>query len=659
MKFNKKNYSNKQLTNIYKNLLYPRLVEEKMLLLLRKGEVSKWFSGIGQEAISVGATLALKEEEYILPVHRNLGVFTTRNVPLDRLFAQFQGKEQGYTKGRDRSFHFGSQEHHIIGMISHLASQLSVADGIALASKLEGKNEITLAFTGDGGTSEGDFHEALNVAAVWDLPVIFIIENNGYSISTPTSEQFRFKSFTEKGKAYGIQALKINGNNVLEVYETVQKAARSMRRNPKPIIIEAETFRMRGHEEASGTDYVPDELFKKWEKLDPIENFEQFILKEKILTGEDINNIHSTIKTEIDIAWNKTSHYNYPKANTQKELNDVYASHEPHIKVPDFNKTSEKRFVDALNEGLTQSLDKDEDLILMGQDIAEYGGVFKVTKDLMSKFGKDRVRNTPLCESAIVGIGLGLSIAGKKSVIEMQFADFVSCAFNQIVNNLAKTHYRWGQNVNVVLRMPTGAGSGGGPFHSQSTEAWFFHTPGLKIVYPSSPYDAKGLLNAAIEDPNPVLFFEHKGMYRSLTENVPDEYYTAQLGKGKVVKDGDDISIITYGMGVIWAKELQSQNKDIDLEIIDLRTLVPWDKEIIKHSVKKTGKTVILTEDSMTGAISGEIASWISDSLFEHLDAPVKRVGALDTPVPFNKNLEDNFLPKNRFKTMVEELANY
>ena len=391
-------------------MLYPRLVEEKMLLLLRKGEVSKWFSGIGQEAISVGATLALKEEEYILPVHRNLGVFTARNVPLDRLFAQFQGKEQGYTKGRDRSFHFGSQEHHIIGMISHLASQLSVADGIALASKLEGESQVTLAFTGDGGTSEGDFHEALNVAAVWDLPVIFIIENNGYSISTPTSEQFRFKSFTEKGKAYGIQAQKINGNNVLEVYEAVQKAARSIRRNPKPIIIEAETFRMRGHEEASGVDYVPEELFAKWEKLDPIENFEQFILKEKVLSEKEIDQIYQEIKTEIDVAWEKTSHYNYPTAVTQKELNDVYAPYEPYVKVPDFNKTSEKRFVDALNEGLKQSMDKDDQLVLMGQDIAEYGGVFKVTKDLMSQFGKERVRNTPLCESAIVGIGLGLSL---------------------------------------------------------------------------------------------------------------------------------------------------------------------------------------------------------------------------------------------------------
>lgn len=659
MKFNKKSYSNKQLTNIYKNLLYPRLVEEKMLLLLRKGEVSKWFSGIGQEAISVGATMALKDEEYILPVHRNLGVFTARNFPLDRLFAQFQGKEQGYTKGRDRSFHFGSQEHHVIGMISHLASQLSVADGIALASKLEGTNQVTLAFTGDGGTSEGDFHEALNVAAVWDLPVIFIIENNGYSISTPTSEQFRFKSFTEKGKAYGIQAHKINGNNVLEVYEAVQKAARSIRRNPKPIIIEAETFRMRGHEEASGVEYVPEELFAKWEKLDPIENFERFILKEKVLSEKEISQVYQEIKNEIDVAWEKTSHYTYPTANAQKELGDVYAPHEPHIKVPDFNKSSEKRFVDALNESLKQSMDKDDQLVLMGQDIAEYGGVFKVTKDLMTQFGKDRVRNTPLCESAIVGIGLGLSIAGKKSVIEMQFGDFVSCAFNQIVNNLAKTHYRWGQLVNVVLRMPTGAGSGGGPFHSQSTEAWFFHTPGLKVVYPSSPYDAKGLLNAAIEDPNPVLFFEHKGMYRSQIENVPDEHYTAQLGKAKIVKQGEEISVVTYGMGVVWAKEFQEANDTIDLEIIDLRTILPWDKELVEQSVKKTGKAIVLTEDVLTGAISSDIASWISDGLFQFLDAPVKRVGALDTPVPFNKNLEDNFLPIQRFAEVVNELANY
>ena len=659
MKFNKKSFSNKQLLNIYRNLLTPRLIEEKMLLLLRKGDISKWFSGIGQEAISVGATLAIRDEEYILPVHRNLGVFTARKVPLDKLFAQFQGKLEGYTKGRDRSFHFGSKEHNIVGMISHLAAQLSVADGIALAGKLKEENNVVLAFTGDGGTSEGEFHEALNVAAVWGLPVIFIIENNGYSISTPTSEQFRFKSFTEKGKAYGIQAQKINGNNVLEVYEAVHKAARNMRRHPKPIIIEAETFRMRGHEEASGTDYVPEELFEQWEKEDPIVNYENYLVKEQILNQDLIEEYQENIRKEINDAWGQCDQYTFPTASTQVELDDVYASNNHSLQLPNISNSSEKRFVDAINEALKQSMDRFHELVLMGQDIAEYGGVFKATQGLVEDFGKVRVRNTPLCESAIVGVGLGLAIEEQKSVIEMQFADFVSCAFNQIVNNLAKSHYRWGQNADVVVRMPTGAGNSAGPFHSQSNEAWFFKTPGLKIVYPSNPYDAKGLLNAAIQDPNPVIFFEHKGMYRSQKASVPNEYYTAQIGKGKIVKQGEDISIITYGMGVVWSEEFAKNNNEIDIEIVDLRSLQPWDKEIIKDSVSKTGKAIVLTEDTITGAISAEIASWISDELFEHLDAPVKRVGSLDTPVPFQKNLEQNFLPKQRLAETIEQLSEY
>lgn len=659
MKFNKKSFSNKQLVNIYKNLLLPRLVEEKMLLLLRKGEISKWFSGIGQEAISVGAALALRKEEYLLPVHRNLGLFTARKVPLEKIFAQFQGREQGFTKGRDRSFHFGTQEHRIIGMISHLASQLSVADGIALGQLMDKENYLTVAFTGDGGTSEGDFHEALNVAAVWNLPVLFIVENNGYSISTPTSEQFRFKSFTEKGRAYGIEAQKINGNNVLEVYEAVYRASRNMRRHPKPMIIEAETFRMRGHEEASGTDYVPEELFKKWAKLDPVENFEKFLLKENIIKPAEIEKLKSKTRSDIEKAWNKNLEFNFPRTSGQEELNDVFAPHIPQTSIPDYNNTTPKRYLDAIRDTLDDNLTKHDDLTLMGQDIADFGGVFKVTEGLANKHGKDRVRNTPLCESAIAGIGLGLSIMGKKSVIEMQFADFVSCAFNQVVNNWAKTHYRWGQNVNTVLRMPTGAGNQAGPFHSQSTEAWFYKTPGLKLVFPSSPIDAKGLLNSAIDDPNPVIFFEHKLLYRSLAEDVPNNDYKTPIGKGKRIIDGDELSVVTYGMGVHWVKEIVENNNLEGIDLIDLRSIQPWDQELVSESVEKTGKAIVLTEDTLTGSIVSDIASWINENLFEHLDAPVKRIGSLDTPIPFHKNLEDNFLPKERLKSTIEEMLGY
>ncbi|PSR54397.1 dehydrogenase [Adhaeribacter arboris] len=659
MNYNRKDYSDDDLLHLYRGILLPRMIEERMLILLRQGRISKWFSGIGQEAISVGATLALDPDEYILPLHRNLGIFTCRNVPLNKLFAQFQGKTTGFTKGRDRSFHFGSQEHHVVGMISHLGPQLAVADGIALADLLEKKRKVTLVFSGDGGASEGDFHEALNVAAVWNLPVIFMIENNGYGLSTPNSEQFKFNYFIDKGPAYGIDTLQIDGNNVLEVYDTIRQTAASMRKNPRPILIEAMTFRMRGHEEASGTKYVPQELFEKWSKKDPVENYERYLLDEKVLTARLLAATRDEFKVSIEQGLEAAFATPMPMADIAEELADVYAPYQQIVEEPKSEQQSEKRYVDAITAGLRQSLEKYPELVIMGQDIAEYGGVFKVTEGLVDQFGKDRIRNTPLCESAIVGIGLGLSIKGKKAVIEMQFADFVTCAFNQIVNNLAKSHYRWGQNADVVIRMPTGAGTAAGPFHSQSNEAWFFHTPGLKIVYPSNPYDAKGLLNAAIADPNPVLYFEHKLLYRSISAIIPDDYYAEEIGKAKLVTEGSDFSIITYGMGVHWATQLMQTIPEVKADILDLRTLLPWDQEAVQATVQKTGRVLIVHEDTLTGGVGAEISAWISENCFQYLDSPVVRVGSLDTPVPFSPPLEQLFLPIQRLRQKVEQLLQY
>jgi 2-oxoisovalerate dehydrogenase E1 component len=659
MNFNRKDYTDDDLLALYQGIALPRMIEERMLILLRQGKVSKWFSGIGQEAISVGAALALDPQEYILPLHRNLGVFTCRQLPLDRLFAQFQGKEAGFTKGRDRSFHFGSQEHHLVGMISHLGPQLAVADGIALADLLDKQEKVTLVFSGDGGASEGDFHEALNVAAVWNLPVIFMIENNGYGLSTPSSEQFRFSNFIDKGPAYGMDALQIDGNNVLEVYDTVRQAASRIRKNPGPILIEAMTFRMRGHEEASGTKYVPQELFERWSKKDPVENFEKYLLAEKVLTPRLLAAIKEELTAQIEAGLEKAFAAPMPEPRGAQEVADMYRPYAPKAIEPATGHTSEKRFVDAISDALRQSLEKYPELVLMGQDIAEYGGVFKVTAGLADAFGKDRVRNTPLCESAIVGIGLGLSVKGKKSVIEMQFADFVSCAFNQIVNNLAKSHYRWGQNADVVIRMPTGAGAAAGPFHSQSNEAWFFHTPGLKVVYPSSPYDAKGLLNAAIEDPNPVLFFEHKMLYRAVASQIPDDYYTVEIGKAKWVSSGTDISIITYGMGVHWARQVLAEMPELSADVLDLRSLLPWDQEAVRQTVQNTGRVLVLHEDTLTGGVGAEISAWIAENCFQHLDCPVLRVASLDTAVPFSPPLEQDFLPLQRLKEKVALLASF
>ena len=658
MDFRLYNYSSDQLKEIYYNLVKPRLIEEKMLILLRQGKISKWFSGIGQEAVSVGCAMAMEDDEYILPMHRNLGVFTTRKIPLNRLFAQFQGKMSGFTKGRDRSFHFGTQEYKIIGMISHLGPQMGLADGIALANSLMENKKATLVFTGDGGTSEGDFHEALNVAAVWDLPVLFVIENNGYGLSTPSSEQYRCKSFIDKGIGYGIQAEKVDGNNILEVYSKTSELLQSIRATPRPIILECETFRMRGHEEASGTKYVPQELFEKWEEKNPVKRFEEFLLNEQIFKGAELEKIKNEISEEIEDGLQNAFSEEEIQPSTEREINDLFAeNNEPITDLPNHGK-SEKRLIDAVQDALDLALDKYLNLIYMGQDIAEYGGVFKATEGLSEKYGKQRVRNTPLCESAIIGTAMGLSINGYKAMVEMQFADFVTEGFNQIVNNLAKSHWRWGQNADVVVRMPTGAGVAAGPFHSQSNEAWFVHTAGLKVVYPSSASDAKGLLLRSFEDPNPVLFFEHKALYRSIHEKVPDGYYTLPIGKAKLVSEGKDLSIITYGLGVHWAKEYIEANK-ISADILDLRTLSPLDHEAIFETARKNNRVLVLHEDNMTAGIGAEIAALINEHCFEYLDAPVVRCASLDTPVPFTKKLEDNFLAKNFLKEKIIFLLNY
>lgn len=655
--FDRKELNDQQLIDLYKAILKPRMIEEKMLVQLRQGKISKWFSGIGQEAVSVGAIEAIEKDEFVLPMHRNLGVFTSRGITLDRLFSQFQGKLKGFTKGRDRSFHFGSSEHHIVGMISHLGSQLGVADGIALAEKLKRSHKLCLAFSGDGGASEGDFHEALNVAAVWDLPVIFVIENNGYGLSTPSNEQFRCQQFIDKGIGYGMEAHQVEGNDLLEVHHKVKELAESVRKNPRPILLECLTFRMRGHEEASGTKYVPQELMDEWSAKDPVNNYERVLLEWKVIDDQKIEEIRSDIKSEIEAGLKAA--YDEPeiKVDAEKELNDVYAPFDYQEQMPE-GASKEMRLIDAVHNGLDQAMDKHENLILMGQDIADYGGVFKATEGFLEKYGRERVRNTPLCEAAILGSALGLSINGYKSMVEMQFADFVSEGFNQIVNNLAKVHYRWGQNADLVVRMPTGAGVAAGPFHSQSNEAWFTHVPGLKVVYPSNPYDAKGLLLTAFEDPNPVMFFEHKALYRSLSAEVPEAYYNLPFGKAVSVREGDQLTIISYGMGVHWAKQA-TEKAGISVELVDLRTLVPLDWEAIYAAVKKCGKVIVLHEDTLFGGIGGEIASGIAEHCFEYLDAPVKRVGSLDSPVPFNKDLEEEFLPGSRLEHAIEEIMAY
>ncbi len=658
MNFDRKDLNNQQLLDLYKRILKPRMIEEKMLILIRQGKVSKWFSGIGQEAISVGIAAVLDQDEYILPMHRNLGVFTGRNIPLHRLFSQWQGKRNGFTKGRDRSFHFGTQEFNIVGMISHLGPQLGVADGIALANKLKKNNKITAVFTGEGATSEGDFHEALNIAAVWELPVMFVIENNGYGLSTPTNEQYRCENLADKGVGYGIESHIIDGNNILEVFTKLSELKASMIERPRPILLEFKTFRMRGHEEASGTKYVPQELMDVWAAKDPVENYKNYLSSISVLSEDLDATIRKEIKTEIDTDWAKVQGEPEIVASLEEELGDVYKPYDFEAYTPS-SETENIRLIDAISNSLSQSLEKYPNLVIMGQDIAEYGGAFKITDGFVEKFGKDRVRNTPICESAIVSTAMGLSINGYKAIVEMQFADFVSTGFNPIVNLLAKSHYRWLENADVVVRMPCGGGTQAGPFHSQTNEAWFTKTPGLKVVYPAFPYDAKGLLNTAINDPNPVLFFEHKQLYRSVYQDVPKDYYTIPFGKAALIKEGSQVTIISFGAGIHWALDILEKHPEIQADVLDLRTLQPLDTEAIFESVKKTSRAIILQEDTLFGGIASDISAYIMEHCFEYLDAPVKRVGSLESPIPFVKALEDQYLPKKRFEENLLELLAY
>jgi 2-oxoisovalerate dehydrogenase E1 component len=657
-------FPGERLLQLHRALLLPRVIEEKALLLLRQGRLSKWFSGMGQEAIAVGVAASLEADDWILPMHRNLGVFTTREVDLARLFRQLFGKDGGFTKGRDRSFHFGLPDRRIVGMISHLGAMLPVADGLALAAQLAGTRQVAAAFTGDGATSEGDFHEALNLAAVWRLPVLFVIENNQYGLSTPVAEQYACKDLADRGVGYGIPGVVVDGNDLLAVMRAVADAAARARRGDGPTLLEFKTFRMRGHEEASGTAYVPKPLVEEWERRDPILRFEALLAQHGVLSPAARDAVRGGLKARVDALVDDALAAPDPDSTAERELADVYAPSRPSPTPPSpqaLAQARERRYVDAISDALREAMRRDPRVVLIGQDVAEYGGVFKVTEGFVAEFGKARVRNTPIIESGALGAALGLALAGYRPMVEMQFGDFVSCGFNQIVNNLAKTHYRWGASVGVVVRLPVGGGTGAGPYHSQNVEAWFTHVAGLKVVAPATPFDAKGLLLACFEDGNPILFLEHKYLYRSAKGRVPDGYYTLPLGQARLARPGRDATVVSWGVGVAWALEAAARlaEEGREIEVIDLRTLLPWDAAAVLASVRKTGRCLVLHEAPSSGGFGGELAAVVGREAFEWLDAPVARCAALDTPVPFSRRLEETFSPKGRLLGDLRALLSY
>jgi len=661
---------------LYRALLFPRLIEEKMLILLRQGRLSKWFSGIGQEAIAVGVAAALQPDDAMLPMHRNLGVFTARGLDLLTLFRQLLGRNGGFTRGRDRTFHFGVLSHHIVGMISHLGAMLPVADGLGLAYQLRGEARVAASFIGEGATSEGDFHEALNLAAVWKLPVIFVIENNQWGLSTPVVEQYACARLSDRAVGYGMAGETVDGNDVLAVLDAMSRAADRARRGEGPTLLEFETFRMRGHEEASGTAYVPQHLVDEWGKKDPIALFESRLLAEGTISIAERDEIRAAFKAHIDRVADEALESPEPDSTAERELADVYAPVEAALQgrrqaggaraafggaeAPP-PQVSEKRYIDAISDGLREAMRRDPNVLLLGQDIAEYGGAFKVTAGFVDEFGRARVRNTPIIESGALGAALGLALEGFRPMVEMQFGDFITCGFNQIVNNLAKTHYRWGAGAPVVIRVPVGGGTGAGPYHSQNPEAWFTHVAGLKVVAPATPADAKGLLLAAFEDGNPVLYLEHKLLYRSAKSPVPDGYFTVPIGPASLAREGRDVTIVTWGVGVVWAQEAAAvmERDGVSIEIVDLRTLLPWDRECVLESVRKTSRAIVLHEAPMTGGFGGEIAAAIGEDAFASLDAPVTRVSGLDMPIPFSKALEEIYSPKRRLTDAVRKVLAY
>ena len=675
--------------------------------LLLTGRVAKWYSEVGNEATTVPAGLALGRGDVLCTLHRDLGAIVAyyldpaRTFPalfagpdpahrapdprpdpetlLRTLACQLLGKHEGFSNGVERSFHYGflAEEMGIrhVGMISHLGSMIPVAAGCAFALKQRGTDGVAINFIGDGGTSTGDFHEGLNMAAVWDLPLVLIVENNRYAFSTPVSQQFRAERLSDRGVGYGIAAETVDGNDPDAMATTVARAVARARAGRGPTLIEALLGRLRGHSEGDDSlKVVPASELARYRAEDPVPAYAHRLEASGAVERSDLARVEERVGELVEAAIAAGLEAETPRPTTA--LRSALAPAEdaavtPQVDVEPPPLPFERRrpqlqvepstYVAAIHRALTEEMERDPAVVLMGQDIGVFEGAFRATRGLHERW-PERVLDTPIAESGAIGVAIGAALFGYRPIVEMQFADFVSCGFNQLVNVAAKLYYRWQVACPIVVRLPSGGGVGAGPFHSQNPEAWFAHVAGLKVVCPSTAVDARGLLKAAIRDPNPVIFLEHKYLYRRIKEPLPEGDGTTSIGVARTARRGSDLSLIAYGAStpicLEAAAELAAEGASV--EVVDLRTLVPLDERAVLESARKTGRVLVVHEAQGTGGFGGEVAARVADRAFSFLDAPVRRLAYPDRPVPYAKVLEAELLPSaERVIVAARELLSY
>ncbi len=644
-----------KLEEIYTTMRRIRSFEERTADLFQEGVVKGTaHSYVGEEAIASAVGSILRDDDYMASNHRGHGHCIAKGAKLDRMMAELMGRDTGYCHGLGGSMHIADMNLNILGANGIVGAAMPLSTGTALAAKLRGTDQVVVAFFGDGGSNQGIFHESLNLASVWKLPVLFICENNQYALSTSYKRTTSAAQISDRAIGYQVPGVTIDGNDPIEVYNVVEEAVARARAGEGPTLIECLTYRWGQHSlRANLNDPRPDKELKEWIARDPMKVIEKALLDNKVATRERLTEIGNDVKAELEdaVAFGKDS----PEPNVAMMEAAVYSPHATYTE-PGPNTDRELSFPEALNEALAQEMASDDSVFVMGEDVGETGGIFTVTKGLIDRFGEERVRDTPISEATFVGCGVGAAIAGMRPVVEIQIFDFIALTMDMLVNQAAKFRYMLGggPTVPLVVRGPQGGGIRMAAQHSQSLEAWFTHVPGLVVVAPSTPYDAKGLLVSAIRDDNPVIFLETKLSYVGAGGPVPEELYAIPIGKADVKRQGADITVLATMAMVPRALTAATQlaREGIDVEVVDPRTLRPLDEETILESVRKTNRLVIVHEAWQKGGFGAEVSALVVEKAFDYLDAPIQRVGARDVPMPYNDGLEVEVIPS------IERIAN-